>query len=144
MTCPLCTTVEQIRARAHSQLIKELPETYAVLGENQGCRAWCVLILKEHKEHLSEMGVQRQARIFEDVARVAGAIKRVTAAPRINYECLGNQVAHVHWHVIPRHANDPDPKNPVWGWTPERLRGKLTDDERSVLVSQLRAALTTT
>lgn len=144
MTCPLCTTVEQIRARSHSQLIKELPETFVVLGENQGCRGWCVLILREHKDHLSEMGVQRQARIFEDVARVGGAVKRVTGAVRINYECLGNQVSHVHWHVIPRYANDPDPTNPVWGWPPERLRGTLSDDERSVLVSQLRGALTST
>lgn len=144
MTCPLCQAVERIRARQHTLLIAELPETYAVLGENQGCRGWCVLILKEHKEHLTDMGISRQARIFQDVARLAGAVRLVTAPVRINYECLGNVVPHVHWHVIPRHTDDPDPTKPVWGWPAEKLKGKLTDDDRSVLVSQLRQALTST
>jgi diadenosine tetraphosphate (Ap4A) HIT family hydrolase len=32
----------------------------------------------------------------------------------MNYELLGNQVPHIHWHVIPRLANDPAPLKPVW------------------------------
>jgi diadenosine tetraphosphate (Ap4A) HIT family hydrolase len=32
----------------------------------------------------------------------------------MNYELLGNQVPHIHWHLIPRLATDPDPRWPVW------------------------------
>jgi diadenosine tetraphosphate (Ap4A) HIT family hydrolase len=60
---------------------------------------------------------------------------------RINYECLGNQVAHVHWHVIPRHASDPDPRNAVWGWSPPALRGAMSDTDRLELALALRLRL---
>ena len=32
----------------------------------------------------------------------------------MNYELLGNQIAHIHWHLIPRPADDPAPRQPVW------------------------------
>jgi diadenosine tetraphosphate (Ap4A) HIT family hydrolase len=32
----------------------------------------------------------------------------------MNYELLGNQVPHIHWHLIPRLADDPEPRWPVW------------------------------
>jgi diadenosine tetraphosphate (Ap4A) HIT family hydrolase len=38
---------------------------------------------------------------------------------KINLASLGNVVPHLHWHVIPRFADDPHFPNPVWG---QRLR----------------------
>jgi diadenosine tetraphosphate (Ap4A) HIT family hydrolase len=32
----------------------------------------------------------------------------------MNYELLGNQVPHLHWHLFPRYADDPDRLKPVW------------------------------
>ena len=32
----------------------------------------------------------------------------------MNYELLGNQVPHLHWHLFPRYAHDPDVLKPVW------------------------------
>jgi diadenosine tetraphosphate (Ap4A) HIT family hydrolase len=32
----------------------------------------------------------------------------------MNYELLGNAIAHIHWHLIPRRADDPAPRSPVW------------------------------
>ena len=37
------------------------------------------------------------------------------APAKINLATLGNMVAHVHWHVIPRFADDPHFPQPVWG-----------------------------
>jgi len=141
MGCGICETVESIRRGEHAGLIAELSETYAVLGENQGLRGWCVLLLKEHREHLSELDSARQCRIFADVVRVAGAVREVVRPRRINYECLGNVAPHIHWHVIPRHEDDPEPRAPVWGWSAERLRGEMGEAERGELVLALRAAV---
>lgn len=140
-TCPICGTLEQIRRGGHPGLIAELSETYAVLGDNQGLRGWCVLLLKGHREHLSELGLERQCLIFADVARMAAAVKAVVQPRRINYECLGNVVPHIHWHVIPRHEDDPEPRAPVWGWSAERLRGNMSEAERAELVHAIREAL---
>lgn len=129
-------------------LIAALPRTFVVLGSNQGLPGWCVLILREHREHLSDLPREEQLAIFDEVSRVAGAIRAVFPTsgidggpPRINYECLGNQVNHIHWHVIPRHASDPDPKNAVWGIPAESLRGSMSEDERGLLIAKLRAAI---
>src|SRR5262249_15051622 len=146
--CPLCEALKDIQAGRHPALLAELTRSWAVLGNEQGCRGWCVLILKDHIEHLDHLSPSDQAALFEDVARMARAIRRAFpdsgtggGPPRINYECLGNQVAHVHWHVIPRHADDPTPTRPVWLWTPEQLRGTMGDAERRALIVRLRGAL---
>lgn len=145
--CPMCATILDL-GRAGSMWIADLSESHVVLGDNQGCRGWCALLLKGHVEHLSELDEDRQMRVWRDVSRVAGAIRAVFpksgkdgGPPRINYECLGNQVAHVHWHVIPRHADDMDPTKPVWGWETERLKGSMTETQREALVKQLRVQL---
>lgn len=148
--CPLCEASRQAAAGAHEALIASLDETHVLLGENQGCRGWCVLVLREHAEHMDAMPAERQARIFAEVARVARAIRKVFPGsgagggpPRINYECLGNLVAHVHWHVIPRHADDPMPTQAVWGWNAEQLRGRLGPGQREDLIERLRRAMGT-
>jgi diadenosine tetraphosphate (Ap4A) HIT family hydrolase len=116
-----------------------------------------VLLLKDHAEHLADLPPDRQRRVWDDVMAAAAAIRAEFPAEgaggagcggggggggggalRINYECLGNLVAHVHWHVIPRHAGDPEPTRPVWGWTPEKLRGAAGDAERRELAAGLR------
>lgn len=129
-------------------LIAALPRTFVVLGSNQGLPGWCVLVLREHREHLAELPREDQAAIFDEVARVAGAIRAVFpnsgaggGPPRINYECLGNQVNHIHWHVIPRHADDPDPRHAVWGIPAEILHGTMSRDDRGALIAKLRESL---
>lgn len=112
-----------------------------MLGDNQGCPGWCVLILKDHHEHLGELPLDRQQRLWGDVAQVAAAQRAVFGRVRINYECLGNVVPHIHWHLIPRHHDDPEPKSPVWGWPMERLRGTAAASERLETARRIRVAL---
>ena len=33
---------------------------------------------------------------------------------KLNYELLGNQVPHLHWHLFPRYRHDSDALKPVW------------------------------
>lgn len=143
--CPLCLRTSHI---ADPSLIASLSETYALLADNQGCRGWCVLILKSHAEQLADLDPDRQLRIFRDVAAVASAIRAASpdsgkggGPPRINYECLGNVVPHIHWHLIPRHADDPDPTKPVWSWPEAQLKGTMTDAERAAMIEKLRRHL---
>lgn len=117
--CMACQRVDSIRSigiESTPAFVAELRESFAVLHDHQKFEGWTVLILKDHVEHLSELSVQRQTRLFEDVARMAGAVQRVLSPNRINYECLGNVMAHVHWHVVPRYLPpiDREPRRPIW------------------------------
>ena len=33
---------------------------------------------------------------------------------KLNYELLGNQVPHLHWHLFPRYESDPRHLQAVW------------------------------
>ena len=55
--------------------------------------------------------------LMEEVNLVAKAVAQVYEARKINYELLGNQLPHIHWHVIPRLAGDPAPSNQCGGYS---------------------------
>jgi len=42
------------------------------------------------------------------------ALRDVLTPVKINVASLGNMVPHLHWHVIPRFADDAHFPNPVW------------------------------
>jgi diadenosine tetraphosphate (Ap4A) HIT family hydrolase len=146
--CEMCARNEALRSGRDPWLIADFEQSVVVLSGNQALPGWCVLQLKEHVEHLAELPIARQEHLFGEVARVAAAIRSVFpnsgkggGPPRINNGCLGNQVAHIHWHVVPRHADDPDPLNPVWHRPAETLRGSMREDQRRELALELHRAL---
>lgn len=144
----MCTLCRRLETTDDPFRIARLEWCDVILGDNQGCPGWCTLILRRHVEHLDELSVEVQAAVFAEVALVARGVR--TCFPtegegggpvRINYECLGNVAAHVHWHVVPRHATDPTLRAVVWGWEPEALRGSMTHEERLALAARLRVAM---
>ena len=141
-SCPICQQLASISAGAHPRYIATLDHCAVVLHDQQGQRGWCVLQLREHIEHLADLPLAVQQEVFGEVARVAGAVRAITGCRRINYECLGNVAAHVHWHVIPRYETDHDPRTPVWGFPPALLAANLEPNEESALTTSIREALT--
>lgn len=141
--CPLCTRAARCRDGSEPLLIATLETCHAVLGDNQGCPGWVVLLLKEHEEHVAALSLEHQLGIWRDVACVADAIRAHFGPVRLNYECLGNQVNHIHWHVIPRHSGDPEPRQAVWGWPAQVLRGSMDDASRTALARALGTRLRT-
>lgn len=137
--CPLCVRLAGIET--DPLLVARLKHCVVVLGENQGAAGWCTLVLRRHVEHLGELSIVEQGQVFEEVAAVGGAIRAVYGGVRLNYECLGNVCPHVHWHVVPRHGNDPTPRATVWGWPARELAGEATRAERETLAARLRGAM---
>jgi diadenosine tetraphosphate (Ap4A) HIT family hydrolase len=137
--CPLCVRLGDPTAALR---ICELRESVVFLHEHQAYAGWCVLVLKEHAEHLHALPVSRQVRLWEDVAQVAGAIVRGFSPRRLNYECLGNVAGHVHWHVIPRYAEpvDPEPGATVWVRPAAERDCGVSAERAAELIGRLREA----
>lgn len=142
MPCPACTRLSESRAGTHPAFIAELRESVCVLHDHQSYEGWCVLLLKDHAEHLHLLPVERQTRLAADIADTARAIADAFLPNRINYECLGNQLAHIHWHVIPRYQPpvDPDPRQAVWVRPAADLNSGVTPERRVELIRRIRGA----
>jgi diadenosine tetraphosphate (Ap4A) HIT family hydrolase len=141
MSCPACDRLARIARGADPEFVATLSECQVVLADEQLYRGYCILFLRDHAEHLADLSPERQQRVWDDVARVADAVRRAVGPVRLNYACLGNLLTHVHWHVIPRHADDPEPQHPIWVRSLGERRVSLPEDERRTLIAELRRAL---
>jgi len=108
--CVMCDKV----AGEGDFFIADLGACRAYLNEDQFFPGWVYVVLRRHATELYELSAAERAVLIEDVSRVAEALARVYRPVKMNYELLGNQVAHIHWHLIPRLAGDPEPRWPVW------------------------------
>lgn len=113
------------------------------LLKNQTYRGHCILIFDlRHAARPDELTPDEWARFCLDLHRCVRALIDVCKPDHINVESLGNQVPHLHWHIIPRYKTDPRWSGPVWTTTVEELHDvELLHDERQKLMGALRARL---
>lgn len=116
--------------------IADCGQTAAYLHDDQFFNGWTVLVLKRHATELFQLSRDERAGLIDEVASVAHHLTKEFEAVKINYELLGNQLPHIHWHVIPRLANDPAPLEPVWRIT--HARQSLPERERAEMICRLR------
>ena len=75
----------------------------------------CLLVYKEHAEHLDALPPEEVAALWADAADVGAAVRRLTSSARVNYAVLGNANPHLHVHIIPRQPGAEDlPTRPPW------------------------------
>jgi len=109
------------------------------LHDDQFFPGWTVLVLKRHATELFALTPPERAALMEEVSNVAEALAGVFNAHKMNYELLGNQIAHIHWHLIPRLADDPRRAEPVWRHDHRPLA--LPAAARNERIARIRAAL---
>ena len=113
MTDPGCVMCGKY-GRSGPLLIAELETARAFLHEDQFFPGYVLLVLRRHATELFELPAGERGAHLEEVSRVAEAIARALRPVKMNYELLGNQVPHIHWHLVPRLPTDPDLRSPIW------------------------------
>jgi diadenosine tetraphosphate (Ap4A) HIT family hydrolase len=111
----------------------------AYLHDDQFFPGWSVLVLKRHATELWQLAPAERAGLMDEVTRVAQALAVAFGAVKMNYELLGNQLAHIHWHLVPRCADDPAPRAPAW--TVEHAPRRLSAPETTERIARIRAQL---
>ncbi len=94
--------------------IADLGQSKAYLHDDQFFLGWTVVVFQRHATELFHLTPAERCRLIEEVNHVAKTLTDIYHATKINYELLGNQLPHIHWHVIPRLKSDPAPLEPVW------------------------------
>jgi len=116
-----------------------LTESKVYLHEDQFFPGWTVLVFKRHATELFQLTDLERSQLMEEVSGVAAALAQVFSALKVNYALLGNLLPHIHWHVIPRLALDPAPRESVFSVPHEPVH--LTINERRERVEIIRQAI---
>lgn len=75
---------------------------------------FCRVIWNTHVAEFSDLADADREHLMRAVYAVERALRRIMQPSKVNLASLGNQVPHVHWHVIPRFTNDAHFPMSVW------------------------------
>ena len=98
-----------------------------------------VLISARHVEALSALAPAEAAELPQVAAALEARLRRTFAPDKINYLALMMVDPHLHFHVLPRYADDPRPGWP-FPW-PEKDPPPFPEDEVQRGAAALRQAL---
>jgi diadenosine tetraphosphate (Ap4A) HIT family hydrolase len=142
MTTAIHARVERLRAGADPTLIAKLGGGWAVFGEQQFLRGYCLLLPDPVVPQLNALAPAARAAFLGDMARLGDALLATTNTVRVNYAIFGNQDPALHAHVVPRYQDEPLPQRTAHPWTYDWTQaGAFDARSMSVLRTQLRAAL---
>ncbi len=85
-----------------------------VLVDEPDYPGYCRVILNRHTKEMTDLVAEERAVLMQVVFAVEEALREVLAPDKINLASLGNQVPHLHWHVIPRWHGDRHFPAAVW------------------------------
>ncbi len=73
-------------------------------------RGYCVSVWKQgHVANLTELSEEQVSGYWLETVRAPRAIEGVYKPAKLNFLALGNEVTHLHTHVVPRYLDDPEP-----------------------------------
>lgn len=105
--CPLCQP-------AAEQLLWRDSGCRVILTSDPDYPAFCRVIWNEHVREMTDLAPAQRAHFLAVVFAVEQALLDLIHPGKINLASLGNQVPHLHWHVIARFDDDAHFPDPVW------------------------------
>jgi diadenosine tetraphosphate (Ap4A) HIT family hydrolase len=123
--------------------VKSLSVSTLYLHRVQTYRGYSVLVYDLcHSTVPSQLSRDEWASFCNDLHVAQAAIEKATNPDHMNIAALGNQMAHLHWHIIPRYENDSRWGGPIWMNTEEEMEVQtLTDIEHRELAEAIRVAI---
>lgn len=99
------------------------------------------VIWNDHVREMSDLADDDRLLLNDAVWKLEQAVREVMAPLKVNVASLGNVVPHLHWHVIPRYADDAHFPAPVWAQA-TRVTDKAVLAARNALLPRLIDAIT--
>src|SRR5438874_5017089 len=98
LSCPLCDKLSRLQELPDEDLVWQFPHSVALLGTWQYHMGYCLLVARTHAAELHQLGDDLRRAYLDEMCLLARAIDRAFRPRKMNYELLGNQVPHLHWH----------------------------------------------
>lgn len=75
----------------------------------------CRVVLNRHVKEMTDLPEDERARLMKVVLTAESVLRGLFQPDKMNLASFGNQVPHLHWHVMPRTVDDPHYPDPAWG-----------------------------
>lgn len=134
--CPFCAIVD---GDAPASIVQETDDLLAFMDLNPITEGHTLIVPKTHAAGLTALSASVGGHMFEEGMRVAAALRGSDLEPDgVNFfladgEAAGQEVFHVHLHVIPRYEGD--------GVTLPAGEGPADREELDAVASELAAVL---
>lgn len=138
--CLICDRIAMIRIGQNAHFVAETETGFIVIGDQQLFRGYTLFLCKEHKQELHELDPDFRQKFLWEMGGVAEAVFRAFTPRKLNYELLGNTDHHMHWHIFPRHHDDPLPNRTVWN-VPKEVRNDPVNTPSTQLLEEMRKIL---
>jgi diadenosine tetraphosphate (Ap4A) HIT family hydrolase len=133
-TCELCSQVG-------GDLLWRDKHCRVVLIEDPDYAGYCRVIWNAHVREMTDLSSPGRTHCMRVVLAVEQALRNVLNPHKINLASFGNLTPHVHWHVIPRFADDAHFPNSLWGERRRKQARRAAAPAASKLRSLLSAEL---
>ncbi|MEJ7807931.1 MAG: HIT family protein [Telluria sp.] len=104
-----------------------------ILVDDAAYPGFCRVIWNDHVKEMSDLPPAERMRLNDAVWHVELALREVMAPGKVNVASLGNMTPHLHWHVIPRFADDAHFPNPVWTAAVRTTDAPILAERRALL-----------
>lgn len=133
--CIYCTNIE----KRDSLMIKicDIKCTEVFLLRDQWHPGRCVVAYKGHKKEYFELTEQENIEFFEVVSKVAKAIYTIYNPGKINYLTMGDEMPHVHMHIVPK-FKELESWNGFFNGRPQAF---LSDEEYAQVIEKIKAEI---
>ncbi len=119
--------------------ICELDASQLILFKEQSHRGRCIVASKQHVDDISDLSEEESAAFMADVRRVAAALHAAFSPDKINFGAYGDTMHHLHFHLVPKYADDSFEFGDVFAMNPGRVT--LSDEEYAELAEKIKANL---
>jgi diadenosine tetraphosphate (Ap4A) HIT family hydrolase len=131
--CELCELAASSKVFANEKFS-------VILADEANYPGFARVIWNEHVREVSDLPDADRLLLNEAVFKLEQAVHEVMQPLKVNVASLGNVVPHLHWHVIPRYADDAHFPAPVWAQAARETPADVLAQRRA-LMPQLKQAI---
>lgn len=107
-SCPLCEEVG-------GAILWKSASCRVVRVDDPNYPGFCRVIWNAHVREMTDLDAEQRGKLMTVVFALETMIRELFSPEKINLASFGNMVPHIHWHVVPRWADDTHFPEPVWG-----------------------------
>jgi diadenosine tetraphosphate (Ap4A) HIT family hydrolase len=115
--CELCESIG-------GELLHQAGQFRVVLVDDERYPGFCRVIWQDHIKEVTDLPELDRMLLMDVLWQVELVVREVMQPDKINLASFGNLVPHLHWHVVPRYADDTHFPQPIWGQAQRALQSQ--------------------